>query len=116
MELFTTVLDLLKTLFFIFVLYEVLVLFSPKTYRLYKPQDQCGDCKYVGYTDCVHGYLCCNNKIKDKFGPTYLHRTYTFRKGVSVFHANPKGECPYYKKFYLKWINKWDTTRNSSVF
>ena len=116
MHFFTIMPDLLKLLLSTFVLFEVLMFFLPKTYRLYKPQYQCGDCKYIGYTDCVHGYLCCNFQIKDKFGLTYLHRTYTCRKGVSVFRANPDGNCPYYKKSWIKWINKWNTKRCSSMF
>lgn len=90
----------------------------PNTYKLYKKQYQCGDCKYMGYTDCIYGYLCCNPSVKEKHDPNkiHTHKAMWFKRGINVQYANPNGKCQYYKKSYIKWLSKWNTKRDYTYF
>lgn len=110
----TIAITLLTVLFF----YELLLLLLPNGHRLHKKQYQCGDCHYLGYTEFIYGYLCCNPKIAHEYYQDRLPiRTDALGKqGIEVIYANPDGKCPHYKKSWFKWFSKWRTKIDYSRF
>ena len=110
--------DVIIMLSVVLVLWEILVILLPNSNRLYPTQYQCGDCKFVGYNDSTGGYLCCNKKIMEicDHNKVHIDRTMWLTKGISVYLANPKGKCNYYKKSLIKWLHKWNTKRDGSCY